>query len=385
MVLDSRSDPSLRSARLALIGVAAGLWGACSETEKVKPRRPPALVSVAAVEDGTIEQRWSTLGRVTARARAEVSVGASGAVTKVTAQVGQKIRKGETLVEVDPTLAAAQVEVASAELETLRERLAQARRDLGRSESLAERSAVSLVEVERARSAASSLASELKAREAQLREVRAQYRQQFVRAPFDGVVAGRFVDPGDWVTAGTPVLELVSSASPYVLVDVGAELLASIEVGMTAELAGAGKTVAKVAARVNALDPITRTAPVRLEILDPPAWLLPGGTVSAVFQLAASDSGVVVSRDAVLETQERARVFKIVEQRAESMQVRVLARGTDKLLVAGDGLQVGDQVVVRGNERLRDGQTVKLDSVSANVPAPPSVATPEATRQARGG
>lgn len=358
---------------------------ACAEGEPEGPReRPPALVSVAAVESGTVKQRWSYLGRVRAAARAEVAAGAEGTVTRLSVREGAAITKGQTLLEVDPALAAAERDVAGAEVAQTEERLAQARRDLARVSGLSER-AVSRAEVERAQSSVTTLEGELKSRQAAERRARAQFLRQLVRAPFDGVVAQRLVDPGDWVDVGTPVLELVSTDAPDILVDVSADLLGALEVGMPVQVAGQDVVAGTVAAFVPVLDPIARTARVRVVADSPPVWLRAGATVSIAFNVAAREGGVVVPRDAVIETQTGARLVKVVDAKAETVTVRVLARATERLLVDGDGLEVGDTVVIRGNERLRPGQPVKVaDESSAATPAK-TLAAPDASSENRGG
>ncbi|MEO0812396.1 MAG: efflux RND transporter periplasmic adaptor subunit, partial [Myxococcota bacterium] len=336
--------------------------GACSaepETPSAKKERPAALVSVAPVEDGKISQNWSFLGEVRARARAEVAAGASGAVTRVTVREGDRIKKGQLLLEVDPALAAARTAVAAAELEQVQERLAQAKRDLDRVSALSER-AISDADVERARSTVSALESERAARHAQNREANAQYVRHLVRAPFDGVVARRVVDQGDWVNPGVPVLELVSSGEVDVLVSVDQTLLRSVSVGDAVTLNGGSSTGAVVAAVVPALDPVARTARIRLTPSEPQPWLIPGSTVDVTFAVDAEQGGVVVPRDAVIEAQTGARLVKVVDSKAQSVAVRVIARSSNALLVLGDGLSAGDRVVVRGNERLRPGQSVRV-------------------------
>ncbi|MEO1482420.1 MAG: efflux RND transporter periplasmic adaptor subunit [Myxococcota bacterium] len=359
---------------------------ACASEPEAGPReRPPALVSVSRVEAGTVEQQWSYLGQVRAAARAEVAAGADGAVTLLKIREGASIKKGEVLLEVDPALAAAGRDVARAELAQTEERLAQAERDLARVAGLGER-AVSASEVERAESLVTTLKGELRSRQAAERRARAEYLRQLVRAPFDGVVARRLVDPGDWVNVGTPVLELVSTAQPDVIVDVSEELVGSLSVGMPVQLRGRQVLTANVAAFVPVLDPLARTARVRIALSEAPSWLLAGGTVNVTFDVAALEDGVVVPRDAVIESQTGARLVKVVDGKAQAVTVRVLARATERLLVTGEGLAVGDAVVIRGNERLRPGQDVKVADESSAAGAPAgSVAAPGADPESRGG
>ena len=88
-------------------------------------------------------------------------------------------------------------------------------------------------------------------------------------------------------------------------------------------------------------------------------WLLPGAAIDVVLTIERSEDGaLVVPRDALVYGVVGVSVVKVVDQKAVSVPVDVLARGTDSVLVAADGLAPGDSVVTRGNERLIPGQPV---------------------------
>lgn len=354
-----------------------------ASAEASKPAEPPpALVATQVIGNDTIQQKWSYLGEVRAQSRADVAAGASGAVTRITVRAGDRIKRGQLLLEVDSALAAARHEVTEAEAARSEELLAQSRRDLERVSSLGE-GTISAAEVERARSAVTTLQSELKARIAAAREAKAEYLRHLVRAPFDGVVARRVADLGDWVTPGEPVLELVSSGDVDVLVSVGASLLSGISIDDRVELVGRERAGGQVVALVPALDPVARTARVRVAPNKPAPWLLPGSSVDVIFEIAAEQDGVVVSRDAVIEAQTGARVVEVVDGVARNVPVRILARSGDSFLVAGEGLEVGDSVVVRGNERLRPGQSVSVADGSSSASGGVSEVTEKLAAPAR--
>ncbi len=362
---------------ITLLSIAFSACTGEEQATQTKRERPPALVSIAKVGDGKISQKWSFLGEVRAHARAEVAAGASGAVMKITVREGDRIRKGQLLLEVDPALAAARTQVTAADAKQVRERLDQAERDLKRIEGLSER-AVSQAEVEQARTEVAALSADLASRNAAARQAQAEYVRHLVRAPFDGVVADRVVDLGDWVTPGQPVLELVSTGDFDILVNVGPELLRSVKVGDPVTLTGAGTSVATVEAIVPALDPVARTSRVRLTPTEKREWLIPGSTVDVTFEVEAKEGGVVVPRDAVIEAQTGSRLVRVVDGKAQNVSVRILARSPDELLVLGEGLSVGDEIVVRGNERLRPGETVRVADESSAASGFQNPSTPVA-------
>jgi hypothetical protein len=113
----------------------------------------------------------------------------------------------------------------------------------------------------------------------------------------------------------------------------------------------------------------TRTMRVRLQPRQRPDWLLAGMAVDVEFAVTLDSDllgagGVLVPRDALVRGPVRVRVIKYVDGEAEPVQVTVLGTAEDRALVRPDpdqpSLAVGDRIVVRGNERLRPGQPLKV-------------------------
>jgi multidrug efflux pump subunit AcrA (membrane-fusion protein) len=108
---------------------------------------------------------------------------------------------------------------------------------------------------------------------------------------------------------------------------------------------------------VPALDTESRTVRLRLTPDDSPLWLLPGAAVDVVITVERSEEGaLVVPRDALVYGIAKTQVVKSVDGMAAPVEVDVLARGRDEVLVAAEELAAGDTVVTRGNERVFPGQ-----------------------------
>ncbi|MCA9583201.1 MAG: efflux RND transporter periplasmic adaptor subunit, partial [Myxococcales bacterium] len=198
---------------MVALGLAA-LTG-CSENAAAgngKGGRPDALVRVAKVTSGPLPVTWTYMGEVRSMARAQLSVSEAGVVVDVRVREGDRVTRGDLLLRVDPNLARAQLvtaEAARRQTETERE---QAERDAKRFDA-AGRLAVPAAEIERARAEVASLEAQGKALEAQALEARVTMERHRITAPFAGLIARRFVDPGDWITAGARALELVADDS----------------------------------------------------------------------------------------------------------------------------------------------------------------------------
>lgn len=341
--------------------------GACAPSESPPdpgdgPPRPAAKVRVAEATAQSLNDTWRFLGDVRADARARVAAGAEGAVTAVLVRLGQPVSRGQMLVEIDPDLAEARFAVARADVAQAAEDLAQAQREVKRLQGLRD-NVVPEQDRERAASTARSREAQLASARARFQEARATLARHRIRGPFDGVVAARLVDPGDWVSVGAPVLELVSTEGLDVVVDASQALLGYVKAGTTALLVDGSRTAtARVTGVVPALDPVSRTLRVRLVPDEPAEWLLAGASLEVEFKVAvkATDGQVAVPVDALLASPTETRVVKVVGDEAQSVVVEILAKARGTALVRSPTLSAGDRVVIRGNERLRPGQKVEV-------------------------
>ncbi len=318
---------------------------------------PPARVWVGEVRAGSIQAEWSFLGDVTALQRARLAAGASGEVRRVLVRVGDQVKAGDLLVEVDPSLASARVRAASASKTAGSAELERAQRDaerlVGAGPDIAAAAEIEQATSERKRAAAER--KRLRAAEAEARVALGRHR---VKAPFDGVIADRNVDPGDWVDPGIEVVELVDDSGVEVLASVPPEVSRYLSIDDKARLRRKGAVVAaSIQGIVPALDTESRTVRLRLVPNEPTAWLLPGAAVDVLLTIERSENGaLVVSRDALVYGIAKIQVVKSVEGKAEPVPVEILARGRDEVLIRAEGLAAGDTVVTRGNERLFPGQ-----------------------------
>jgi len=322
---------------------------------------PPARVRVAEVREGAIEAEYSFLGDVRALKRAMLSAGASGEVRKVRVREGDRVEAGELLVEIDPSLAAARVRAAAASKNAGAAELERAARDAERL-SGAGPDIAALAEIEQATSERKRALAERKRLRAAEAEARAELGRHRVRAPFDGVIANRFVDPGDWVDPGVQVIELVDDEGVEVLVSAPPELAQHLSPDDEATFRyGDDSVPAQVVGVVRALDESSRTIRVRLVTDESAPWLLPGAAIDVRLTITRSEPGaVVIPRDALVYGIANVHVVRDDDGVAEVVPVEVVARGRDELLVRGETLAAGDTLVTRGNERVFPGQPLTV-------------------------
>lgn len=369
--------------------VFGGLWFGIQALRKAEPAGavgaggevpqgpPPATVFVAPVALQSVQQRREVTGSLMAVERAEVAAQESGKVAEVLVDVGDLVKTGDPLLNVDArrmeaelaereamaTASAARVEERSAEAE-------RANRDLKMKEDLFAQRAVSEREFLDAKREASvaeargkAAKDEQKAAESALELLRVRLEDLSVKAPFDGVVVERHVDAGEWLAPGEAVVTLVSTGTVEAWISVPERFAGRInsdDAPLEIEADGSGmKTTALSVRQVADIDATTRLFPVVALIDDLDGKLMPGLSVRADIPVGEREERLAVPVDAVIETIAGASVFKVVPGKgmpiAEKVPVEVLFREGTTVYVSSDQLKPADQVVVEGNERLFPG------------------------------
>ena len=346
---------------LVMVIISIAVFG-CSDKEAPAQSQasgpPPTLVEVATVSNGDITDGWSFLGQVQPALSAELAAAVAGHVKSVAVREGDSVSKDQVLVKLDTASIAANLNATRSKEKTTLAELEQARKQLLRVQEI--NAGLSEPERERFELAVTTLEARLGAQKAETQQVQVAYSQHVIKAPFAGVVRARHTNPGAWISVGQPVLEVVSLEDLEIHVAVSADLGKRVAVNDVATLRGDTAVEADVVGVVPALDTETRTIRVRLVPRQRPAWLMPGMAVNVEFKVKLEGEGVTVGLDALIRGPVEVRVIKVVDGKAVPIVVEVLATTESIALIRGEGLSVGDKVVVRGNERLRPNTPLQV-------------------------
>ncbi len=362
----------LRSARsrapgrllLAAIGCAGGMFLAASGVVADDSPAPVRVVQAVATDSARLLR---LTGTVTAERRARLSPRVSGLVSTVRVDAGDRVEKGDVLLDLDRVLAELAVRQAQAALDEARARLAEAKRLQAEAATLLRDEFIPESEVE-SRGATVKLNAAAVARlDAEAREARELVARHSVIAPFAGVIASKRTESGEWVETGTAVLELVGTEDLRLDVQVPQERFVDIEEDMAVEVRLDGwpdrPRVGRVAAIVPVNDPGARTFLVRVE-LGAAAAIFPGMSGDASFAIRGQPNAMVVPRDALVRAPDGGDRIWVVEARDGGTQAvprKVsIGRALAETVEVVEGLALGDSVVVRGNETLREGQSVHV-------------------------
>jgi len=337
--------------------------GSAIEAQAIPP------VETEMVQKAPVIRKLELSGTVTSPHAAQISTSVEGLVSAVHFDSGAHVKKGDLLLELDAELEQAAYDQAEAQAAQAAAEVVDAKRRLAIAESLAKRKYgpqnevdAKLAEVDIDTATYDGFKAEQKRRKAILA------RHQ-LPAPYEGVISKRMAEVGQWVEPGTAVFELVAMRDFRVDVPVPQDYYARLrdgaEVAIEIDALPGEEVPAKIGALIPVSDPDARTFTLRVlpQLDDIP--IMPGMSARVLVNLDTGKRDVAVSRDALIRYPDgRITVWVLKDEDGDKASVteRRLEIGLafDGLVQVVSGLKEGERVVVRGNESLREGQTVQL-------------------------
>jgi HlyD family secretion protein len=184
-----------------------------------------------------------------------------------------------------------------------------------------------------------------------------------VKAPFSGYLAARLVDPGEVVAPGTPVVSLVSLDGLFVRADVSEKEIERIRAGMPVRVSIDAIPDESFAATVREILPSARTDSrnfsVKIALKDPKNRLRPGMFARAHVILETLKDVITVPKRVLFERAGKSYVF-VVKGRVAVMKEVTSGVHEEEVVQITSGVEPGDRVILSGQERLKDGEKVRV-------------------------
>ncbi|MFD2206300.1 efflux RND transporter periplasmic adaptor subunit [Kiloniella antarctica] len=345
-----------------------------------------SLVQVDEVRTETMDQTVPVIGRLVARQSGKVSARIAGPVEEVLVEVGDNVTTGQVIARLnsatlraDRDLATSEVQASSSRLSTFQARLVLADQELKRFEKLKKSAAFNKSKYEDsiqnsviAKAEVSQARADINTAKAKLRRAEINLAYTEIKAPYNAVVISKETEAGSYVQAGDPVADLLSRDSLEIEVDVPARRLKAIKAGMEFSLSLEDGTplLATIRAILPRENPLTRTRPVRLSAQLPnPETLADNQSITLRVPAGAKRDVATVHKDAVIQSANGPMVFLNAEGHAQPRPIQLGQQIGNRIEVIY-GLQVGDQVVTRGNERLFPGIPLLINEAGQTKPNP---------------
>lgn len=320
----------------------------------------PVTVEVARVQIMRLSDDAQAVGSLRSRQGVMLRPEVSGRITQLNFRDGERVRKGQLLVQFDDQLPLAQVKQSQAELS-----IAQANHK--RNQELQAQNFISQRTVDES-------AANLEVAQAKLALAQAMAARLKIVAPFDGIAGIRNVNVGDYLKDGTDIVNLEDIDTVFVDYRLPERFQTQVRRGQKAQIELDALPGRRFEARVEAVDPLIdangRSIGVRASITNKQLLLRPGMFARVVTVFGVRERARVVPEEAIVPQGGRVFVIKLVPGPdndtlvSQRVEVRVGIRRPGQVEIL-EGLKEGDTVVTAGQQRLqRDGSPVKVLDVA---------------------
>ncbi len=349
---------------------ASAATAGAPQTGASAPARPPT-VEAAKVEVMRLTDDTQAVGSLRSRRGVVLRPEVSGRITQLNFNDGQRVKKGQLLVQFDDQLQQAQTQQAVAELS-----IAQANQK--RNQELVAQNFVSQRSLDES-------AANLQVAQAKLALARATAERLKITAPFDGTVGIRSVNVGDYLKDGADIVNIEDIEAIFVDFRLPERFQTKVKTGQTSNVDLDALPGRKFTARVQAIDPLIdangRSVGVRGCIDNRQMQLRPGmfARVNTVF--GVRETAMVIPEEAIIPQGPKVFVIKLLPGTSEKnrtsqrVEVKVGLRRPGKVEIL-EGLEPTDTVVANGQQRVqKDGTLVNLLDLSARG-GPPGASGP---------
>jgi multidrug efflux pump subunit AcrA (membrane-fusion protein) len=376
----------------------------CAGPKEAHPTEHPVLAGVKTVSVSTssIPDFYEAVGTIRSKTTTVISARTTGHVTRVLVSEGDRVRAGQTLVEIDNRDAAVQVRRAEAGESEARESLvvldkeiaaaefgraaADANRKLAAStldryRSLHDRRSVSDQEFDEVQSKLTAATAELDRATAMLESAKARRNQILARidqatvekssadlsmdysrvvSPVTGIVTAKTIETGMIAAPGGPLLTVEDDTAYRLEAQVPESILGAIRKGDTVRIVLEAANKAEVQGRISEIvpsaDPSTRTTIVKVDL--PKAPSLRSGLFGRAFLPSGERSVISVPRELVVQHGQLTSVYVLDEKVVRQRLIKLGKSSGDRVDVVS-GLQNGDLLIVEPREKLVDGMEVR--------------------------
>jgi membrane fusion protein (multidrug efflux system) len=305
-----------------------------------KPPQAFAMPVVAIkINEENLSEEISAVGTLEANQIATVRAEISGKVTKIDFAEGKFIKKGQLIAKINDSNYKADYELAKANNK--------------RAKLLFKVGAISKEEMETAKSSYDLTKSKMD--------------KTTINAPFGGEISFRNINVGDLVAEGTEITRIADVSKIKVQFAVAEKYLSKLKIGQVIYLKVDAYSGQEFTGSILAIDPVTdadtRTIGVKAIIGNKSQKLEPGMTAYVQVKLRNKANAILIPEEAIISGDDKTSVFKIIEGTAKASEV-VIGERLDGKVEINSGINAGDEIIIAGHMKIRDGMPVANQKVA---------------------
>lgn len=341
-------------------GVFYKIFSGFSAMAEAMANMPAPVINVTAQPAGTDD--WgvevAAIGVLEARRGVDVTTSVTGLVQQIRFESGQQVAQGETLVQLDADVERANLSSAQASLKL-------AKANLARGESLRTSDNISKATLEQRQ-------SEYEVASAEVTALIAQIDKKVITAPFDGVLGIRKVNVGQYLDAGTPIVNIQDLSKMLVNFSVSQKELSDLKVGQAVRMTTDAYPVRTFDGTISAIEPLinqeTGMVLVQGTFDNPDSLLRPGMFAKLAILLPTRMQVIVVPQNALSYSLYGDFVYVATQSKTgegadvTSVERRIVKSGERRngAVVIEEGLKAGETVVTSGQLKLDNGTHVAI-------------------------
>ncbi len=325
--------------------------------------RPPAPVVVYKVQEKTLQKPVTLVGTVEPDKRSIIASEIEGLVESMPVNEGKFVNKGDVIAKFNTRTIEIDLNEAKANKREAQARYQLAKQNLVRFQELEKKGVASIQQLQDAESEKSALRARISQFQAQVDGLEYDIEKSNILAPFSGYVTEEYTEVGQWVEKGGPVVELIDIEVAEVNIDMPERYISKVKTGLKVNVIFDALPDLNLEGDITFLVPQadreTRTFPVKINLENKKGMIKSGMVARVSFPIGEPSTVKLVPKDAIVSQNNTNFIYVVNEGTAQPLPVSTGMAFEDKIQVIGP-VQIGQLVVVKGNERLMPNQPVKI-------------------------
>ena len=332
-----------------------------------------AKVTTIKVSDQSLTPTLFGVGTVEARRSYLMGPVVAGRVLNVYVDVGNSVKKGQLLAEMDSVDLSQKMLAAQAQVSDAKARLLLASETHRRYVELGNKNFISPIVVEGKSQELNSAKAIVQKTTADLAGLKDQELNIKLRAPVDGIITSRDAEPGSTVIAGQAVLKLIDPTSLWIKTRFDQGKSMGLAVGLDASVilrSNPHHPISGKVVRVEILsDSVAEERIAQIEMIDMPKTVSIGEMAEVTLQLAPSEYGLSLPNASIKKRGDETGVWVLKDGKPHFARVQIGQNGLNGQVVILSGLKSGDEVVLYSDAEIKEGQRIKVvDSLLKKTP-----------------
>ncbi len=319
-----------------------------SMAETVQPKVKGQLVQVMDVANSSYTEYIETTGAVEAANNIQVVAEESGLFKRLLKDKGSRVQKGDTLAILENKMIEAAFKEASAMLK-------QAQLDFNSNQVLYGKKAISENDFLRSQYA-------LESAKARYQLAKTRFDKLFIVTPISGIVDARYFDTGAYIMPMSPVFKVLNLNKVKIKAGIAERFFKDISrqrrVEITFDALPQVTLTHNIDFKSNFIDPLNRTFQIEIDLPNANGLLVPNMVANLKIERLVVSDQIVIPLDAIVSNEKGNFVFVVNGEKAQQVAVDILSINGNQALVKG--LELGQQLIVKGQENLADGSLIEI-------------------------